>query len=329
VRIVSLIASATEIVHALGLGEFQVGRSHECDYPPAVASLPVCTAPKFVVDGNSRDIDTRVKTALRDASSVYDVFEDVLERLQPTHIVTQTQCEVCAVSRSGVERALSGRYGSRPAVVALEPNSLASIWDDIARVAGACGVAERGEELIQSLQARMREIAMHVTLAGPRPRVACIEWLEPLMAAGNWVPELVEMLGAENLFGETGRHSPWMTWRELAASDADVIVAMPCGFDLQRTREELYWLTSREGWNDLRAVRTGRVYLADGNQYLNRPGPRIVESLRILAETTYPAAFPSSLEGRGWERLSAMEPARGSQSDIRESSSPAGAPFQP
>ncbi|MGH9663586.1 MAG: cobalamin-binding protein [Bryobacteraceae bacterium] len=326
-RIVSLIASATEIVHALGLGEFQVGRSHECDYPPAVASLPVCTAPKFPVEGSSRDIDTRVKATLQDAAAVYDVFEDVLERLQPTHIVTQTQCEVCAVSLRDVERALSEHYASRPAVVALEPNSLASIWDDIARVAAACGVAERGEELIQALKMRMREIVQQVPRSAARPRVACIEWLEPLMAAGNWVPELVQMLGAENLFGEAGRQSPGMTWQELAASDADVIAAMPCGFDLKRTREEMYWLTRREGWDGLRAVRGGRVYIADGNQYLNRPGPRIVESLRILAETIHPGAFAPSLERSAWERMAATEPARGSQSDIQGSSSPAAAPF--
>lgn len=326
-RIVSLIASATEIVHALGLGEFQVGRSHECDYPPGVASLPVCTAPKFTVSGSSREIDARVKTTLQDAAAVYEVFDDVLERLQPTHIVTQTQCEVCAVSLGDVERALSDRWPSRPSVVALEPNSLASIWTDIERVAESCGVARRGRDLNERLQARMGEIARRVPRSAPRVRVACIEWLEPLMAAGNWVPELVEMLGAENLFGAAGRHSPWMTWDELTASDPDAIAVMPCGFDLKRTREEMYWLTGREGWSRLRAVRAERVYLADGNQYLNRPGPRIVESLRILAEMIYPGALSPALEGRGWERMPPTESDHGSRSDIRESSSPAGVRF--
>jgi len=301
-RIISLIASATEIVHSLGLGEFQVGRSHECDYPPCVAALPVCTRPKFAVEGSSREIDWRVKTALQDAAAVYDVLEDVLERLQPTHIVTQTQCEVCAVSLTDVERALSHRYGSRPIVIALEPNALGDIWKDIARVAEACGVPERGASLLDSLQARMCEIVSQAPRSGTRPRVACIEWLEPLMAAGNWVPELVGMLGAENLFGGAGRHSPWMNWDALAASGADAIIAMPCGFDLKRTREEMYWLTEHAGWDQLPAVRNGRVYLADGNQYLNRPGPRIVESLRILAEVIYPETFAPTLAGQGWER---------------------------
>ena len=147
----------------------------------------------------------------------------------------------------------------------------------------------------------MTQIASRAATAKRRPRVACIEWHEPLMAAGNWVPELVDLAGAENLFGKAGLHSPWMSWEELAASDPDVIITMPCGFDLDRTRQEMYWLTQRPEWNDLRAVRNRAVYLADGNQYLNRPGPRIVESLQILAEILHPAEFPPQLQGIGWE----------------------------
>jgi iron complex transport system substrate-binding protein len=301
VRIVSLIASATEMVHSLGLGEFQVGRSHECDFPHAIANLPVCTTPRFDISGDSREIDSRVKSTLANAVSVYEVFDDVLERLQPTHIVTQTQCAVCAVSLADVERALSDRYQTKPQVVALEPNSLADIFADVRRLAAACGVERRGEELIESMQARMREISAVANASGQRPRVACIEWQEPLMAAGNWVPELVTMLAAVNLFGTAGGHSPWMQWDELAASDADVIICMPCGYDLAKARAEMHWLTDRPEWMGLRAVREGRVFVADGNQYLNRPGPRIVESLRILAEIVYPEKFEPTLEGPGWE----------------------------
>jgi iron complex transport system substrate-binding protein len=300
-RIVSLIASATEMVHALGLGEFQVGRSHECDYPASVAALPVCTKPKFDVSGDSREIDRRVKETLATAFSVYDVFEDVLERLQPTHIVTQTQCEVCAVSLKDVERALSERFRSRPRVVALEPNSLDDVFQDILRLARACEVEERGTKLVESMQQGMSAIAARARATGRHPRVAAIEWQEPLMAAGNWVPELIEMLGAKNLFGTAGAHSPWMSWDDLAASGADAIIVMPCGYDLARTRAEMHWLTDRAGWGDLRAVREGCVFLADGNQYLNRPGPRVVESLRILAEILFPEEFEPGLEGEGWE----------------------------
>ena len=300
-RIVSLIASASEIVHSLGLTPCQVGRSHECDFPEEVAALPVCTAPAFPTGGNSAEIDRRVKERVANALSVYEVFRDVLDRLQPTHIVTQTQCKVCAVSLEDVERALAGTLASRPRLVALEPNALADIWDDIQRVAASCGVADRGEQVVDVLRDRMQGIAERARATGRRPRVACIEWHEPLMAAGNWVPELVEMAGAENLIGQPGLHSPWMSWEELAASDPDVIVTMPCGFDLARTHAEMYWLTQRPEWPRLRAVQTGQVYLADGNQYLNRPSPRVVESLQILAEILHPEAFEPKLRGVAWE----------------------------
>ena len=301
-RIVSLIASATEIVHALGLGPALVGRSHECDFPNDVRALPVCTTPSFPVTGNSADIDARVKERLANALSVYEVFEDVLERLQPTHIVTQTQCQVCAVSLEDVERALAGSISSRPKLVALEPNALDDIWKDINRVASACGVESKGEEVVTVLRREMAHISTQACGDRRRPRVACIEWHEPLMAAGNWLPELVELANAENLFGKAGIHSPWMIWDELVAADPDVIISMPCGFDLERTRQEMYWLTDRPGWSELRAVQSGEAYLADGNQYLNRPGPRIVESLEILAEILHPDAFEPRLEGAGWER---------------------------
>ena len=304
-RIVSLIASATEIVHALDLTPSQVGRSHECDYPPCIQSLPVCTTPSFPIDGNSAEIDARVKGQIVNALSVYSVFEDVLDRLQPTHIITQTQCRVCAVSLEDVERALAGSVSSRPKLVALEPNALDDIWSDIRRVATGCGVESNGEQVVNALKARMLEISARVKRSPRRPRVACIEWHEPLMAAGNWVPELIDLAGGENLFGKAGLHSPWMSWEELAASDPDVIVTTPCGFDLERTRRELYWLTGRPEWGKLRAVQSGEVYLADGNQYMNRPGPRIVESLQIFAEILHPDLFEPKLEGLAWERLAA------------------------
>jgi iron complex transport system substrate-binding protein len=288
-RIVSLIASATEIVHVLGELDHLVGRSHECDYPPAVAALPVCTAPRIAVDGDSREIDRLVKESLRDALSVYRVFDDVLERLQPTHIITQVQCEVCAVSLRDVEESVARRLASAPKIVPLSPNSLADIWDDIRRIARALEIEKRGEAAVARLQQSMREISAHALAQPERPRVACIEWLEPLMAIGNWTPTLVEMAGGINLFGEAGAHSPWMTWEQLVERDPDVIIVMPCGFDLTRTTPEMHWLADRPGWRDLRAVRERQVYIADGNQYFNRPGPRVVESLQILAGILHPA----------------------------------------
>ena len=302
-RIVSLISSATEIVHALGQLPNQVGRSHECDFPPEVAALPVCTRPTIDIHADSREIDRQVKNRVRSALSVYEVFDEVLERLQPTHIITQTQCEVCAVSLRDVERSVAARLASRPKIVTLNPNALADVWDDIRRVARALEIETRGEEVIASFQAQMCAIAETARSAPNRPRLACIEWIEPLMAAGNWTPELIEMAGAVNLFGEPGRHSPWMSWADLLDSDPDVILVAPCGFDLTRTEQEMHWLTSRPEWSVIRAVRDHRVYLADGNQYFNRPGPRLVETLQILAEILHPEKFPPQFERTGWKKL--------------------------
>lgn len=299
-RIASLIASASEVIASLGLTRYQVARSHECDFPPEILALPVCTSPAFQTEGTSAEIDLRVKQQVANALSVYEVSREVLDAVQATHVITQTQCRVCAVSLEDVERALTGWIRSRPRLVALEPNALADVWDDIRRVACACGVAERGEQVIADLRARMNTISTRACASPAQPRVACIEWHEPLMAAGNWVPELVEMAGGINLFGEAGAHSPWMTWAQLVAADPDVIITMPCGFDLARTNAEMYWLTDGAEWPRLRAVQDGRVYLADGNQYFNRPGPRLVESLKILAEILHPEAFAPTLEGIAW-----------------------------
>jgi len=307
-RIVSLIASASEIVSALGLSRYQVGRSHECDFPPEILTLPVCTSPAFSVDGSSAEIDRRVKKRVANALSVYEVSREALEALQPTHLITQTQCQVCAVSLEDVERALVGWVSSRPKLIALEPNSLADVWADIQRVADCCGVADAGAEVLSGLQENMRRISERAHASTRRPRVACIEWFEPLMAAGNWVPELVKMAAARNLFGEPGRHSPWLSWRELVEADPDVIIGMPCGFDLERTCSEIYWLTERPEWHSLRAVETGQVYLADGNQYFNRPGPRLVDSLQILAEILHPDASASARESQAWRRWSSGQP---------------------
>src|SRR5580698_10030925 len=283
------------MVHALGLGDFQVGRSHECDYPPNVLDLPVCTAPFFDVHGDSREIDQRVKETLATAESVYRVFDETLERLKPTHIVTQTQCKVCAVSLSDVERALSSRFYTRPEVVALEPNSLNEIYQDVFRLARACGVEDRGKLLVDEIKSEMAEIGSTARATGRRPRIINVEWPEPLMAAGNWIPELTDMLGAENLFGSAGLHSPWLQWEDILKADPDVIVSMPCGYDLKRTREEMHW----HDWTKLRA----QVFLADGNQYLNRPGPRVAKSMRIMAEILYPESFEPTLAGIGWEKF--------------------------
>jgi iron complex transport system substrate-binding protein len=290
-RIISLIASATEIVCSLGLGEQLVGRSHECDYPEWVKLLPVCTEPKFDIHGSSAEIDRRVKETVRDSLSVYRVFNDVLQQLQPDLIVTQSHCEVCAVSERDVRSALGDGSGPRPTIVSLQPNCLADVWAGVCSVAEAAGVWERGPALVNALQKRRQAISERANHWGRKPSVACLEWIDPLMAAGNWTPELVELAGGVNLFGKAGEHSPWMTWKDLVKQDPDVIVVMPCGFDIARTRHEMPLLANREEWRLLKAVRNGRVFVADGNAYFNRPGPRLVDSLEMLAEAVVPGAF--------------------------------------
>jgi len=305
-RIISLIASATEIVCALGFEDQLVGRSHECDYPPSIKRLPQCTSPKFDVDGSSYEIDQRVKAIVEGALSVYKVDAATLEQLKPTHIVTQTQCEVCAVSLKDVEQAVCQFTSSQPAIVSLEPNSLSDIWADIRRVGEALGAANRAEMEIKRLRDRMQAIAMRSRALSKRPSVAYVEWIEPLMAGGNWMPELIDMAGGRNFFGEAGRHSPWMTWEDLVGADPDMIFVSPCGFDIDRSMREMHLLSDRPEWGRLKAVRDRRVFVADGNQYFNRPGPRVVESLEILAEvigeTIRPPLFRFGHEGTGWIR---------------------------
>lgn len=300
-RIVSLIGSATEIVCALGFEQDLVGRSHECDYPESVKRLPVCTEPKFSVEGSSYEIDQRVKAVLQESLSVYRVHADTLRALRPDVIVTQSQCEVCAVSERDVIETVSAWLDYRPRVVSLKPDRLEDVWADILLVADGLDARAAGDALVERLQERMRAIERRAATL-TKPAVACVEWIDPLMASGNWMPQLVQMAGGVNVFGRTGEHAPWLGWEDLVAADPEFIIVLPCGFDLERTRQEMPCLTRRPGWELLRAVRTKKVYLTDGNQYFNRPGPRLVESLEILAEILHGDAFTFQHEGAGWQR---------------------------
>lgn len=300
-RIVSLIASSTEIICALGCEEQLVGRSHECDYPLSVRSRPVCTEAKLDANRPSGVIDRTVRNIVERALSVYRVDAEVLRRLRPTCIVTQTQCEVCAVSLRDVEESLREWVDGRPRVVPLQATDLEGMFADIHRIAEALQVPRRGNALTTRLHDRMHSVQRRASRLEALPRVACVEWIDPLMASGNWMPELVERAGGINLFGAAGEHAPDLCWQALRDADPDVIVVLPCGFDLARTRAEMPGLTRLPGWSSLRAVRNGRVALCDGNAYFNRPGPRLVESLEILAEILHPQRCEFGHRGRGWE----------------------------
>ena len=300
-RIVSLLPSATEIVCCLGLQDYLVGRSHECDFPARVETLPVCTEPKLPVHGTSREIHEGIGSLLQNSLSVYAVKTDVLAELAPTHIITQDQCEVCAVSLADVQEAACNLTGGAE-IVSLAPEDLEGIFACITRVGQALQREDAARDWLQQARERIETVRDRASRQAEQPRTACIEWIDPLMAAGNWVPELVGLAGGDNLFGEAGKHSSWMKWQAICDADPDVLVMMPCGFDLPKTRIETAVLQRLPEWGELKAVKRNQVYFTDGNQYFNRPGPRMVDSLEILAEILHPQAFPARHLDQGWTK---------------------------
>jgi iron complex transport system substrate-binding protein len=297
--VVSLLASTTEILHALGAGSLQVARSHECDWPREVLALPAITRPKFKVAGSSGDIDKAVRALVERGLAVYDVDAEALRALNPDVILTQDQCEVCAVSLADVERAVCTWVDGSPRIVSLRPHTLADVYADIGRVAEAIGRPKQGKALVRRMQRRIS--AVTAAVAGrPTPRLAYIEWIDPPMSGGHWMPELIDAAGGVSAFGVTGEPSPWITWKELAAADPDVILVAPCGYDIATTVREMKPLARYAVWQELRAVRAGKVFVADGNAYFNRPGPRLVESTEIMAEILHPDVCDFGHAGRGY-----------------------------
>jgi iron complex transport system substrate-binding protein len=288
-RIVSLLPSATEIVCALGAADQLAGISHECDFPPAIRDRPVLTRSKIDSTGTSRAIDTAVRAVIADALSIYAVDDDLLSRLSPDVIVTQDLCEVCAVSLDDV-RAAVARLAHRDdiQIVTLRPTRLADVLGDLQRVAAAIGLDDRGTAVRAELESRITEIARRAARVIRRPRVVSIEWLDPLMLGGTWMPELIELAGGRPVGATAGAPAPTITPGELAALAPDVVVVKPCGFSLPRALEERHLIEQH-----VIAACAGRprVLVTDGNAYFNRPGPRLVESLEIMAACIHPDRF--------------------------------------
>ena len=286
-RIASLLPSATEILCALGARAELVGRSHECDFPPGLEDVPALTSARVGPLPSSRAIDASVRSLLRDALAIYDIDVEGLRAARPDVIVTQDLCDVCAVSLGDVRAAVARLARQDVAIVNLHPLRLEDVWGDIARAADAIGRAAAGARLLAGLRARVADIARRATMArARRPRVVTIEWIAPVMIGGMWMPELIALAGGEALVTRPGQHAPTLDQDALAALDPEVVLVKPCGFPLHRTVEELDVLREAlpRGWR-------ARVYLADGNAFFNRPGPRIVESLEILAACTHPELF--------------------------------------
>jgi iron complex transport system substrate-binding protein len=317
-RIVSLLASATEIIAALGCMDQLVGRSHECDYPEQVQQLPLISQVQIDIDTSSAQIDAQVKQLAHrkaqenpalQALSLYDIDIKKLQEVQPDLIFTQTQCDVCAVSEQDVVQALSHIADIQPRIVSLAPYRLQDIWEDIARVGKVLKREEQAEQLIQQYQQRLSRLQEQVKIQRmgnnrPGPRVAILEWLDPLMGAGNWTPELVEIAGGSNVFGRNGEHSPWITWEALYQADPDIIILAPCGFTLKRTQQDIPQLQQHPCWSKLQAVQQNNIYAIDGNAYLNRSGPRLVDSAEILGKILWNIDVQHPLEPRAWQKIS-------------------------
>lgn len=304
-RIVSLLPAATEIVGALGLMDALVGVSHECDHPREAEGKPQVT--HCEIHGGalpSGEIDRWVSETLTRTGTLYTMDEPMMRRLRPEVILTQRLCDVCAVGYDSVS-AFALTLPGPPRVVNLEPATLSDIFDDIRRVAAAAGVPGRAEDVVAALQARVDAVRARALQAHRRPRCLVLEWIDPPFASGHWNPELVEIAGGEEPLGAKGRPSRRVTWEDVRRAEPEVLIVACCGFDLERTRRDLPLLRAREGWADLPAVRQGRVHAVDGSHYFARPGPRVVDTLEIVAEVLHPDLFAGWFPPRPVVRLGA------------------------
>jgi iron complex transport system substrate-binding protein len=285
--VVTLLPSATEIVAALGVEP--VGTSHECDHPPGVEALPAVNSTRIDAEASSESIDEQVARA-ESSDGVYEIDVDLLERLDPDLIVTQGICDVCAVDTVLVEWVVEER-GLDAEVLTTDPHRLADLYDDIERIGAALDREDRAHDLVDDLRDRVETVERRVEDVEERPSVAVLDWMAPVMVAGHWMPEIVEIAGGTYPMAEPGDRSTPREWQSVLETDPEVLVAAPCGFELDQTRENLGDLVDREGWSGLRAVRSGRAYAMDGHHYVNRPGPRLIDTLEVLAATLHPGAF--------------------------------------
>jgi iron complex transport system substrate-binding protein len=290
-RIVSLLPSATEIVCQLGLAEELVGVTHECDFPPVVRSLPKVTKSLIATDASSREIDALVRERLKTERALYTLDMPTLERLRPNLIVTQALCDVCAVSEAEVRAAACSLPGT-PRVINLEPTCLSDVFDCLQLVGKAAGCASRAADEIARLHARVAAVEARSQSIAVRPRVVLLEWIDPPFSSGHWSPELVRLAGGEEALGTAGERSRTVDWPQVVEAAPEVLIIACCGFGVERTFADLPILQGYCGWSELPCVRSGRVYLVDGSAYFNRPGPRLVDSLEILANALHPDVHP-------------------------------------
>ncbi len=305
-RIVSLLPSATEIICRLGLREQLVGVTHECDYPASVLELPKVTRTLIPKDATSREIDELVRERLKTQRALYLIDLPVLERLAPDLIVTQALCDVCAVAEEEVNAAACSLPG-RPQVINLEPTRLEEVFDCMLLVGRHANRASQAAEEVERLRARVAAVAERSRSIIHRPRVMLLEWIDPPFSAGHWNPELVRLAGGEEVIGVEGQRSRTVQWSEIVAAQPDVLLISCCGFDIERTLVDLPILRAQPGFADLPCVQNDRVYVSDGSQFFSRPGPRLVDSLELLAHAIDPAIHPQPLKAAPALRLSTSE----------------------
>jgi iron complex transport system substrate-binding protein len=290
-HIVSLLPSATEIVCALGLEDQLVGVTHECDYPPFVRELPKVTRTLIPHDATSAQIDAMVRERMRTQRALYTLDMPALERLRPELIVTQALCDVCAVAEEEV-RAAACQLPGQPRILNLEPMTLTDVLESIRQVGAMTGTVERAEQVTEDLHARVAAVTTRTAHLRCRPRVTVLEWIDPPFSCGHWSPELVRLAGGVEGLGVEGKPSRTLRWNEIVAWQPDVLLIACCGFSVERTLLDLPLLRSYPGWEDLPCTRTDRVYVVDGSAYFSRPGPRLVDSLEILAHALHPEVHP-------------------------------------
>jgi len=302
-RICSLLPGATEIAFALGLGDDVVGVTHECDYPGEARQKRIIVRSR--IDSHrmsSQEIDRWVGETLRQNQSLYAIDTTALREVAPDVILTQGLCDVCALDYNEVV-AVSETLPHKPQVVSLTPSSLTDVLNDIRRVGETTGRSDRAETLVRELEQRISTVRDRAAQSATRPRVACLEWFDPIYFAGHWLPEMIELAGGQNILGQKGEPSGKIAWEKVVKLAPDVVVLMPCGYDVQRTVSEVSLLKKLEGWRDLPAVATGKVYAVNGHAFFSRPGPRLVDGLEILAHLLHPEIFPVQIPADNAQKI--------------------------
>jgi iron complex transport system substrate-binding protein len=303
-RVISLLPSATEMIYALEAQNCLVGKSHECDFPEESAAIPTVSSSSISNSLSSLEIDNLVKEKVWEALSLYELNIDLIKQLQPDLIITQDQCKVCAIHLSDLESLIEKELGYQPKIVSFQPSSLDDFYANFRELGILLEQEEQASNLLEEYSDRIEIIKHKVKFVKHRPQILCIEWMEPLMSAGHWTPELIQIAGGEAVLSKSFNKSEYINIEDIIAAQPDGILIAPCGFTLERTRTELDALLNQEAWQGLKAVQKGHVFIADGNRFFNRSGPGLIDTAEMIAEILQVNQFYYGMEGHYWEQIS-------------------------